>query len=174
MKKNILGAISEFSKKLSKFEESEKSERIESTSDSTKLQNEISLSEEERKLFLYNEYKNYDEPITREIEEDEENLLKAYELFKQIEEINLKSSSENIRIVDNRIFCPICNKTDYIQKNKFVYLKIWFILHKKDSDVVPEISSTLNKKYCLDFIKKEDWKPTSAEKEMLQIIEEKQ
>lgn len=169
--KNILGVISEFSKKLSKFEESENSVRVSNVSDETKLKNEILLSEEERKTFILSEYKNYSEPVTKEIEDDEECLLKAYDFFKQIEEIKGKSAEANIKIMDSRLFCPLCTNSDYTQTKNFIFLQIWFVHHNKDKSFVPVISSVAEKKYCIDFIKIEDWKLNSSEKEILQIIE---
>ena len=151
------------------------------------IQNEINEREEERILTLQKLYKKYSEPVTQEIEEDEEHLFKAYKLFCKLTDINETEGDSKTHLKDLSITCPLCKKSEYIpqdsdtdkQSKEFLTLRLWFINTNPDALYIPQIVNYLNNnriqdntavQYVLEFIEKEEWKPTFFEKELLQAI----
>lgn len=168
-KKNPLDAISKFSSTLSKFTSSGKKEIDVAPSKDTLIQKKIRSFESERRekiIRTYNEFKN---PVTHDIEQDEENIIASYELFLKVLEAN-ESSGEKASLASLKIKSPITKKSDYTQKNKFLFLRIWFIEQKKDAEFIPQIVTDDKKDFLLEFIPKDEWKITAYEKEILQII----
>ena len=80
--KKITDALADFSKKLSRFEQAEEKEFIKPVSKDAPLQKKINLTEEEKIERIKAEYEKYINPVSKEIEEDEEAVLSALRIFK--------------------------------------------------------------------------------------------
>ena len=167
--KSMSSIISNFSKKFSQFNKTENREIIRKKSPEKILQEKITASENERKLKLQKDFSAYLNPVTQDIESDEEFLLKAFELFRQISAVTEKYSDGKTHLVDIKISSPICSKSEYTQKNKFSFLRLWFLQKNADADFVPVIICE-DIKFYLSFIKKDDYEFSVFEKEIMQAL----
>ena len=79
------------------------------------LQEEINRREQERTEKLRRRYQDFIEPRTPDIEEDEECLIKAYELFCKINELCEASGKDGgkARLRSMEIASPLCRRYDY-------------------------------------------------------------
>ena len=140
------------------------------------LQEEINRREEERTQMLRKKYLEFLEPRTPDIEEDEENLLKAYELFCKINEItdtiNQDPSKAKARLRSMEIASPLCRRDDYTLGDAMVFLRLWFLNREPETAFVPEFVRAENGAFYLDFTARELWTPGTLEKEILQSLEE--
>ncbi|MGN0739868.1 MAG: hypothetical protein ACI4LX_06825 [Treponema sp.] len=167
--KSMSKIISNFSKKFSQFNKSENREIVRQKNPDRILQEKITASENERKLKLQKDFSAYLNPVTQDIESDEESLLKAYELYRQIFEVTQKFSDGKTHLADIKITSPICTKSEYTQKNKFSFLRLWFLQKNTDADFVPVIICE-NAKFYLSFVKKEEFEFSGFEKEIMQAL----
>ena len=140
------------------------------------LQEEINRREEERTQMLRKRYLDFLEPRTPDIEEDEENLLKAYELFCKVNEIsetiNQDSSKAKARLHSMEIASPLCRRDDYTLGDAMTFLRLWFLNKEPEAAFVPEFIRAENGQFYLSFTARELWNLTSLEKEILQSLEE--
>ena len=140
------------------------------------LQEEINRREEERTEMLRKRYLDFLEPPTPDIEEDEENLLKAYELFCKVNEIsetiNQEPSKAKARLRSMEIASPLCRRDDYTLGDAMTFLRLWFLNKEPEAAFVPEFIRAENGQFYLSFTARELWNLTSLEKEILQSLEE--
>lgn len=140
------------------------------------LQEEINRREEERTEMLRKRYLDFLEPPTPDIEEDEENLLKAYELFCKVNEIsetiNQEPSKAKARLRSMEIASPLCRRDDYTLGDAMTFLRLWFLNKEPEVAFVPEFIRAENGQFYLSFTARELWNLTSLEKEILQSLEE--
>lgn len=184
--KSIWKAFSDFSKKFERFQKSENSTRIDSNQN-LNLQNLINENENSKKTAVLNSFKNYEIPYTKEIEEDENSLLKAYEIFKATLEINKKFADEKTFLMDFKLASPITKKANYIYGGEFIYLQLWFRLCKKIKDFVPilkkvsfdfadkisdekKLGEKSAENFVLSFVSSDDFEFDSKQKEIVQIV----
>lgn len=140
------------------------------------LQEEINRREEERTQMLRKRYLDFLEPRTPDIEEDEENLLKAYELFCKVNEItqaiNQDPSKAKARLRSMEIASPLCRRDDYTLGDALIFLRLWFLNREPEAVFVPEFVRDESGSFYLDFTARELWTPGTLEKEILQSLEE--
>ena len=87
-KKSMIQSLNDLSQKIKAMSNGAEV-RIQSDSSAMKnLQTQINQQEEERLKYLQSRLSDYFEPLTQDIEKDEEDLLKAYNLFCQMMELN--------------------------------------------------------------------------------------
>ena len=112
-------------------------------------------------------------PLTQEIEEDEANLIKAYELFCKLVEDCEAVGAGGTSLRDFSLTSPLCKRVEYTGGDRFLYLRIWFLKVTPDAKFVPEITAVPGTvpTYVLTFIDKDMWQPGLVEKEILQVIE---
>ena len=163
-------AVIDFSKRFSKLSEEAKDEVKLPQSKEKLLQDQINLQEEERAESLRKQYQDFLNPPTKDIEEDEESLVNAYNLFCRISELSAEYEKERLRSLE--LVSPICKKTEYTQGQSFAFLRIWFLNTIKDCQYIPQLLQAENGQFYLDFIARELWNPDSLEKELLQYLEE--
>lgn len=139
------------------------------------LQEEINRRELERSEMLRHKFEGFLEPRTPDIEEDEENLLKAYELFCKVceisETINQDASKAKVRLRSMEIASPLCRRDDYTLGEDMTFLRLWFLQQKPEAESVPEFIRDENGQFYLDFTPRELWTPGTLEKEILQSLE---
>ena len=179
--KTILQTLQNFTKKLNDF--SERGGTIISQSDSEaqnlkKLQNQINQQEEEKMAALRTQFQEFAEPITQDIEKDEEDLQKAYELFCQLKLLNEQAGDRQTHLKSLSLTSPLCHKSEYTAEgsgsqnnNHFAFLRLWFLSTKPDAQFVPEISADAAGGFVLDFTEIELWQPTTFEKEIIQAFD---
>ena len=173
--KTILQTLQDFSKKFEDFSQRggvRISQPDEETKNLKNLQEQINQQEEERITQLTLQFQEFVMPKTQDIEEDEENLTKAYELFCQINELTEKSGDNKTRLKSLALTSPLCHKAEYTGEgsSRFAFLRLWFLATNPEAKFAPEISADPNGSYSLDFIEVELWHPTSLEKEIMQIL----
>jgi len=171
-KKNLVQSIAAFSKKFSKLDEDDKEQFEIPVSKDKLLQDEINRREEEREENLRRRFSDFLEPRTQDIEEDEKNLLQAYELFCRLNEVCELTAKENstARLRSFEITSPLCKRDDYTLGDDMAFLRLWFLQKNPDAAVVPEFVRDENGQFFLDFTDREPWEPESLEKELLRIL----
>ena len=169
----IKNLLSEFSQKLSAFTEGADVRVNAAPSATDKLQEQINIQEAERTTLLRARLAEYIAPLTQDIEEDEENLLKAYKLYCQANELNQTAGDRTTHLRNLTLTSPLCQKAEYTSdspNNRFAYLRLWFLATNPDAFFVPEIiPSPAGAGFLLDFIDVDLWKPTLLEKEIMQL-----
>lgn len=135
-----------------------------------RIKEKISLDEQERIKSIRVRYCHFQLPLSKEIEEDEISLLKAWELFSKITALNKSDSSKDTYIEKFTIASPITKKSRYTDGLSFKYLQAWFIQnHREKADVfVPELTGSGEP--LLTFTPAENFKPDPFLKEILSII----
>lgn len=140
------------------------------------LQEEINRREQERSEKLRHKFEGFLEPRTPDIEEDEENLLKAYELFCKVNEIsetiNQDASKTKARLRTMEIASPLCRRDDYTLGEDMTFLRLWFLQKEPETAFVPEFIRAENGQFYLDFTARELWTPGTLEKEIQQSLAE--
>ena len=142
-----------------------------------RLQEVISEREAERSTYILKKYDEYENPLTPDIEEDENSLMNAYELFCSVNQLNKANIDKGEKITKIRYFeitGAVCRKAEYTDLNadSFIFLRLWFLNKNPDAAFVPELARNEKGDFYIDFSERELWKPTSAEKEILQCLAE--
>ncbi len=177
-KKNILQTLQDFNQKLEEFSQRNGVRIPQENSEAqklTKLQQHINQQDEEKMTQLRSQFQEFAMPVTQDIEQDEEALLKAYDLFCQLKELNEQSGDRLTHLKSLSLTSPLCHKADYTAEgnsvnNRFAFLRLWFLSTKPDAQFVPEISADPNGSYTLEFTDLDLWQPTSLEKEIMQAF----
>ena len=113
-RKSIIQTLSDFSKKIQAMSQVAEVTFQKETSAMKSLQTYINQQEEERQKYLQSRLTEYMTPITQDIEADEENLMKAYNLFLKLHEINKTDGDSTTHLKSYLLTSPICRKTEYI------------------------------------------------------------
>lgn len=157
-----------FSKQFSKFKNSGREEPVKSETPNHKLQKQIDNFESDRKTRIERQYDSYKNPVSQQIEGDEENLIKAYNLFKGALDLNSASGDERTHLESLRVASPLTQKSEYITGSAFCFLRLWFLEAHADATHVPVVAKH-NENYFIEFIPKDEYQFTSMEKEIMQI-----
>ena len=179
-KKTILQTIQEFTQKLEEFSQRGGVRIPQANSESeklTRLQNQINQQDEEKMDRLRAQFLEFLEPMTQDIEQDEEDLIKAYELFCQLKSLNEQAGDRQTHLKSMAITSPLCHKGEYTGvgtsgNSRFAFLRLWFVTMKPDAQFVPEITESVNGSFVLEFTDIELWQPASLEKEIMQSFED--
>lgn len=170
--KTILQTLQAFSQKLEDFSQRggvRISTQDEEYTNLKNLQNQINQQEEEKREELRSQFQEFLMPVTQDIEKDEENLLKAYNLFCQLKELNETAGDRQTHLKSLALSSPICHKSEYTAEgnNRFAFLRLWFLSTMADTQFVPDLTADPNGSYALEFTELELWQPTSFEKEIM-------
>lgn len=170
---NPIKVLNAFSKKFAKMSDDDLDAQPAPASKDKKLQDEINNREEERETYLRRRFKDFTDPRTQDIEEDEDNLIKAYEFFCKLTEFceNEKSENQNTKLRSMELSSPLCRKADYTLGDDIAFLRLWFLQKYPDTSLVPEFTRADNGQFYLNFTARELWSPTSLEKEILRTLE---
>ena len=154
--KKITDALADFSKKLSRFEQAEEKEFIKPVSKDAPLQKKINLTEEEKIERIKAEYEKYINPVSKEIEEDEEAVLSALRIFKaarvaeQTEVSQKKEKQTSIHQLDFK--SPLCQKQEYVYGKNLIYLTYWLQTVHGEKEWIPSIYKFISGERFLEFI----------------------
>ena len=138
------------------------------------LQDEINRREQERTEKLRRQFQDFLEPRTPDVEEDEENLLRAYDFFCKINELSEQARKEGTKshLRSMELASPLCRRDDYTLGDKLAFLRLWFLQVKPEATFVPEFTRAENGLFYLDFTARDLWSPGTLEKEILQSLKE--
>ena len=107
-------ALDDFSKRFARFAADPQAlEGLQVESPLKSLQEQINQRESERALVLRRQFLEYVSPMTSDIEDDEEALLKAYKLYCQLVELNESAGDTGTHLRDFSITSPLCRKSEY-------------------------------------------------------------
>ena len=170
--KSVSQALADFSEKFTRFAADPQAvEELKVESPLKTLQDQINERETERVSLLRRQFLEYACPMTSDIEEDEEALLKAYKLYCMLVEANEAAGDTTTHLRDFSITSPLCRKNEYTGTDgRFVFLRLWFAATNPDALFMPVMEQDSNGSWYLTFVEKELWKPTLFEKEIMQVV----
>ncbi len=148
------------------------------------LQKKIDEREKDCQRSIVASYSRFQNPFrvlgknsreAQSIEEDKQNLLKAYKLFKVIKEANQKIGDGEtfLNVVDLK--SPLTQKLRYTSGDDFIYLQCWLIYENGIRDYVPslvEVEDRLETGYKLEFVPFRRYEFSWNEKEVIAAIED--
>ena len=171
---NVSNIFVKFSKKLDSFSRAQEDQRriVRKESKNALLKSRIAENEEEKRNRIIESYRAFKVPSSRGIEEDEEALLKAYELYKNLLEMQEKSRKDKVFIRRAEIYAPLCEKDFYFSDEKIVFLIAWLRFEKNITDYVPAIIKDASSSPYLDFIEAETFRFSPEQKEIIAIIQD--
>ena len=104
-------ALADFTSKFARFAADPKAvEGLKVESPFKSLQDQINERESERVSVLRRQFLEYVSPLTSDIEDDEEALLKAYKLYCQLVELNESAGDAGTHLRDFSITSPFLNR----------------------------------------------------------------
>ena len=168
-------ALEDFSKKFARFAADPQAvEGLKVESPLKSLQDQINERESERASVLRRQFLEYVSPMTSDIEDDEEALLKAYKLYCQVVELNETAGDAGTHLRDFSVTSPLCRKSEYTggSDGRFCFLRLWFAATNPDALFMPVMEQDAKGNWYLSFVEKEMWKPTLLEREIMQIVGE--
>ena len=168
-------ALDDFSKKFARFAADPQAvEGLKVESPLKSLQDQINERESERASVLRRQFLEYVSPLTSDIEDDEEALLKAYKLYCQVVELNETAGDAGTHLRELSVTSPLCRKSEYTGggDGRFCFLRLWFAATNPDALFMPVMEQDANGNWYLSFVEKEMWKPTLLEREIMQIVGE--
>ena len=168
-------ALDDFSKKFARFAADPQAvEGLKVESPLKSLQDQINERESERASVLRRQFLEYVSPLTSDIEDDEEALLKAYKLYCQVVELNETAGDAGTHLRDFSVTSPLCRKSEYTGggDGRFCFLRLWFAATNPDALFMPVMEQDPNGNWYLSFVEKEMWKPTLLEREIMQVVGE--
>ena len=171
---NISEAFNELDEKITRLKNSGEDEKVFSKNSplhGDSLKEKLSASEEERLSKIREKFSHYQLPLSKEIEEDELSLLKAYELFIKVRDLDASVRSRTTFIEKTVISTPITKKSRYASETGFAFLQAWFIINhgEKAEKFIPEIVS-VNGKSELVFTESASYRMPPVLKEILQAV----
>ena len=174
-KLSIVQTLNAFSQKIKAMADGAEFTFQTAASDMTKLQAQINQQEAERFKNLQGRFSEYLNPMTQAIEQDEENLMKAYQLFLKLLELNKTDGDSSTHLKSYMLTSPLCRKSEYtgsVPSENFCLLRLWFLVNNPDAAFVPEITELENApgSYALNFIDIDMWQPASFEKEIINMV----
>ncbi len=171
-KRNLAQSVAAFSNTFSKLTDEDKELQEPPLSKDKILQDEIIRRESEREEEIRRRFSDFIAPLTQDIEEDENNLLQAYELYRKLKEAceNAADKKSTARLRSFEITSPLCKRDDYTLGENMAYLRLWFLQKNPEAEVVPEFTRAENGQFYLEFTDRELWAPNSIEKEVLRIL----
>ncbi len=141
------------------------------------LQKQINEKEEEEVLLLKKQLEEFFQPRTQDIEKDQEDLTKAYNLYCQLVELNKTASDSETHLKDLSIISPLCKKSEYTANpQRFSLLRHWFLTTNPLALYVPLLESRNPleqgpQEYLLTFVDKEDYQASPFEKQLAILTE---
>lgn len=179
MAESISDVFNNFAKSLSRFTKSGNDLPKRKTEDDY-LQDKINAGEAGRKQAISKTYKIYKDPFgtlgktsdrARAIYDDEQNLLKAYNLFKAVNDACLSKSDKDTFVSSFEIESPLAKKTSYIMNGNFIYLICWLMFEENIGDFVPVLEEK-NNSYKLRFYSSENYRFENNDSEIIRMVKE--
>ena len=150
MSQNIAEVFSNFSQKLNRFNKSPSAVRAPSPQKAKNEYFEEKLRERGEKLrvSVVSTYKIFRAPFEAlgeqsdravSIDKDEQNLLKAYNLYKSCMDIDKENQDEigATHIKNVELYSPLAEKASYTQGGQFIYLLCWLYFEQNCQEFMP-------------------------------------
>lgn len=145
---DISEAFSSFSKKLKRFEQSSSQERTVTPARDALLQTQIRESGERFKIGVVSTYRIFRAPFealgqnsdrAASIDRDQQALLKAYNLYKSVIDIDRENQDEenSTHIGSVQIVSPLAQKASYTDGGQFIYLEAWLYFEQNCREYIP-------------------------------------
>jgi len=177
---NIGDALSSFSQKFGRFKKSE-GERVVEVRDDEKLQRQIRERMERFEASCTATYKVFKSPFealgeqsdrAASIDRDEQALLKAYNLYKGVMDVQNTDEDETGATYISRIeiSSPLKEKASYTSGGQFIYLLCWLYFEQNCQEYMPFFTEKENV-YSLNFVKAENYEFEGHDKEIFSFIE---
>ena len=180
----VAGAFNAFSRKLSRSTQLLDNADIDLRRDDDMLQRKVDEKDKDYRKAIVTAYSRFMNPFgtlgkmsreASEINEDEQNLLKAYNLFKTVKKANEEIGDGSTFIKFGGIKTPLTDKLRYTTGGDFIYLQCWLIYEQGVHDYVPCISEReerLETFYTLDFVPTRSYDFGWQDREVLVEVEE--
>ncbi|MBR0032601.1 MAG: hypothetical protein IJP61_09980 [Treponema sp.] len=181
MAQKVYEAINNFSKKFAKFKAQAEPERIKTTSRDEILQEQINRQEERYEFAVIGSYNVYKSPLValgknsnrgKSIDEDEQSLLKAYKLFKAVNDANNTAGDKTTFINKVDIESPITKKDSYIRGGQFIFLQCWLRFEQGVENFIPVLEEDRNGYFHLRFYPEAQVKMSAKDKELIEKVRE--
>ncbi len=173
--KSMGGVLKSFAAKFSRAQSEGTLDEVNVSSKLQGVQNSVEEYEARRIDAIKKQFDDFMNPVTQEIEADEANLIKAYDLYCKLLEACDSVGDSGTALKDFSLTSPLCKRVEYTTGDRFLYLRLWFLQVTPDAKFVPEITAVQGgavPSYVLTFIDKDMWQPGLSEKEILQVIKE--
>lgn len=172
--KLIKTSLKDFTAKFSRAKKEGSLDEVKVESELKPVQDSVEEYEARRVDAIKKQFDDFMNPVTQEIEQDEENLIKAYELYCKLVETCQVAGGNGTSLRDFSLTSPLCKRGEYTSSDRFLYLRLWFLQVTPDAKFVPEIIAVPGGAvpvYVLNFIDRDMWQPGLAEKEILQVVQ---
>lgn len=182
MKENIFDSITNFTQKFKRFSESSGTVRNVQTNKDSLIQSELIERQERFFAAVTGTYRIYKSPFealgkdserAKSLDNDEQSLLKAYNLYKKVFDINNEAKEEigATYISKTEICSPLTQKTNYTDGGQFIYLILWLFFEKKAQDFLPSFVKE-NGRTSLIFLPFSESLLAQTEREIFNIVKE--
>lgn len=179
MLEKLTDATNAFAQKLARFQKSGSELPKRKTEDEI-LQEKIDANESARKQSVAKSYKIYKDPFgalgkasdrARAIYEDEQNLLKAYKLFKSVKEAAESKSDRDTFVSSFEIESPLAKKNAYTFGCSLIYLICWLKFEEGVGDYFPVFEES-EKSYRLKFVPASDYRFDPSDSDLISMVKE--
>ena len=176
-------AFSAFAKKFARSTQAQDNSALEVFHEDSFLQQKINAKEQDYNAAILSSYAKYLNPFrilgknSRQAELislDEKNLLKAYNVFKAVREINATVGDTSTFIKTDKVESPLVLQEAYTTGGEFIYLQCWLRFSQKATDFVPElvaVQENLQTHYILQFSPLKSFGWSFQDKEVIAAIE---
>ena len=174
-KQTISKAFDSFAKKLKSFSSASESCRTESRSDLDSVQLKIEEREELLRKSVLRNYSSYVNPVSKSVEEDENNLVEAYTLYEKLMELCENPEGEKTTYIKSaRIESPLRFRECYTKGKQLVYLAYWLKNEKKLCKYVPFFEKNADGSFYLDFCAENERSWSGEDKTVISILSQSQ
>ena len=180
MSQNIAEVFSNFSQKFSRFNKSSQTDRTLPPSKDSYYEEKLRERGERLRTSVVSTYKIFRAPFealgeqsdrAASLDKDEQNLLKAYNLYKSCMDIDKENQDEigatHIKSVE--LYSPLADKASYTTGGQFIYLLCWLFFEQNCQEFIPFFIESENH-HSLAFAKADSFEFDSHEREIFEII----
>lgn len=176
-------AFGAFAKKFLKSSQYNDQSKVNIVYEDDIIQNKINAKEEDYRTLIISSYSKYLNPyrvlgknssMAQAIDNDEKNLLKAYKLFKAVQEANTSIGDINTFVNIPNIHSPLTERQCYTEGGEFIYLQCWLMFSQNIKDFIPElvaVQENFQTRYVLQFSLTKNYGWSFQDKEVLATIQ---
>ncbi len=183
-KRQVAQAFRNFSSIFTRSTQAQDDSALNIDRDDELLQKKINSREQEYMRAILSSYAKYMNPYralgknSREaavISGDEDNLLRAYNLFKAVNEANRKIGDSETFINIGFVESPLTSKQAYTSGGEFIYLQCWLIYEQGARDFIPVIEEVEERMVItnrLRFVPLRTFSFSFQDREVIRAVEE--
>ncbi len=179
MANTLSQAVSSFSQKFSRFRKSPGAERTVPQSENEVIQRQLRERIQRLTASVAATYRIYKSPFealgknsdrAAGIDRDEQQLLKAYNLYKSVLDIQKEDEEGDGTFISRvEIATPLKDKAGYTSGGQFIYLVCWLHFEQGMSEFIPFFTEK-DGAYSLAFARNENFEFEEHDKEIFEII----